>query len=86
MVNEIYSGSGHHTLRKLKDNSQKALIISENMTYTYEKDMGTITMIYSQEAQIWDFPGGPVVKNLLANEGDTGAIPGLEGSRLSWNN
>ena len=56
------------------------------MTYTYEKDMGTITMIYSQEAQIWDFPGGPVVKNLLANEGDTGAIPGLEGSCLSWNN
>ena len=48
--------------------------------------MGTITMIYSQEVQIWDFPGGPVVKNLLANEGDTGSIPGLEGSRLSWNN
>ena len=43
-------------------------------------------MIYSQEAQIWDFPGGPVVKNLLANEGDTGSIPGMEGSHLSWNN
>ena len=24
-----------------------------------------------------DFPGGPVVKNLLANAGDTGSIPGL---------
>ena len=24
-----------------------------------------------------DFPGGPVVKSLLANGGDTGSIPGL---------
>ena len=24
-----------------------------------------------------DFPGGPVVKNPLANAGDTGLIPGL---------
>ena len=24
-----------------------------------------------------DFPGGPVDKNLLANVGDTGSIPGL---------
>ena len=24
-----------------------------------------------------DFPGGPVVKNLTANAGDTGSIPGL---------
>ena len=25
-----------------------------------------------------DFPDGPVVKNPLANAGDTGSIPGLE--------
>ena len=25
----------------------------------------------------WDFPGGPVVKNLSAKAGDTGSIPGL---------
>ena len=25
----------------------------------------------------WGFPGGSVVKNLLANTGDTGSIPGL---------
>ena len=25
-----------------------------------------------------DFPGGPVVKNLPANAGDTGSIPGPE--------
>ena len=25
----------------------------------------------------WDFPGGPMVKNLPANAGDMGSIPGL---------
>ena len=25
-----------------------------------------------------DFPGGPVVKNLPANAGDTGSVPALE--------
>ena len=24
----------------------------------------------------WDFPGGPVVKNLPSNAGDAGSIPG----------
>ena len=24
----------------------------------------------------WDFPGGPVVKNLPSNAGDVGSIPG----------
>ena len=28
--------------------------------------------------QIQDFPGGPVVKNLPANRGDMGSIPGPE--------
>ena len=27
---------------------------------------------------IWDIPGGPEVKNLQANAGDTGSIPGQE--------
>ena len=29
---------------------------------------------------LWDFPGGSVVKNLLANSGDPGLIPGPGGS------
>ena len=29
--------------------------------------------------QFQDFPGGPVVKNMPANAGDTGSIPGLRG-------
>ena len=32
------------------------------------------------------FPGGSVVKNLPANEGDTGSILGLGRSHRLWNN
>ena len=34
----------------------------------------------------WDFPGGPVVKTLPANAGDTGSIPGPVRSHVSWGN
>ena len=33
-----------------------------------------------------DFPGGPVVKNLPANAGDTGSISGQGGSHMPWSN
>ena len=38
-----------------------------------------LTLIYldSQNRQVLDFPGGPVVAHLPANEGDTDLIPGL---------
>ena len=29
------------------------------------------------ESNVWDFPGGPVVKNPPANAGDTGSVPDL---------
>ena len=29
----------------------------------------------------WDFPGGPVVKNLLSNAGNMGSVPGW-GTRI----
>ena len=31
-----------------------------------------------KKQQLGDFPGGPVVKNLLCNAGDLGLIPGQE--------
>ena len=31
-----------------------------------------------QTEDYWDFPGGPVVKNLPTNAGDVGLIPGQE--------
>ena len=30
----------------------------------------------------WDFPGGPVIKNLPSNTGDMGSIPGLGRSHM----
>ena len=33
-----------------------------------------------------DFPGGPEVKNLPANAGDTGLIPGPGRFHISWGN
>ena len=32
------------------------------------------------------FPGGAMVKNQPANEGDTGSFPGLGRSRMPWSN
>ena len=32
----------------------------------------------------WSLPGGSVVKNLRANAGDTGSIPGLRKSHTMW--
>ena len=32
----------------------------------------------------WDFPGGPVVKNLSAKAVDTDLIPGLGRFHLAW--
>ena len=34
----------------------------------------------------WGFPGGAVVKNLLANAGDTGSSPGPGTSHMPWSN
>ena len=36
------------------------------------------------KGQFRDFPGGPVVKNLLANAGDTGSIPDPGRSHMLW--
>ena len=39
--------------------------------------MAESKLIAASSATIkWDLPGGPVVKNLPANVGDTGSIPG----------
>ena len=39
-----------------------------------------------RDTNYWDFPGGAVVKNLPANAGDTGSIPGPERSRVPQTN
>ena len=36
--------------------------------------------------KMWGFPGGAVVENLPANEGDMGSSPGLGRSHMPWSN
>ena len=38
------------------------------------------------KTQVWDFPGGAVVKNPPANAGDTGSSPGLGRSHVPRSN
>ena len=48
-----------------------------------ELGIDTYTRLYLK----WrDFPGGTVVKSLLANAGDTGSSPGLGRSHMLWSN
>ena len=37
---------------------------------------------YEIKIGLWGFPSGPVVKNLPANAGDTGLIPGFGRSHM----
>ena len=37
-------------------------------------------------SMLWDFPGGPVVKNLPCDARDTAFIPGPERSHMLWGN
>ena len=38
------------------------------------------------KCELWDFPGGAVVKNPPANVGDTGVSPGPGRSHMPWSN
>ena len=41
----------------------------------------------SKKQTAWDFPAGPVVKNLLSNAGNMSLIPGLRTkSHMQWGN
>ena len=42
--------------------------------------------VLSKRKTYWDFPGGPLVKNLPANAGHTGCIPSLERLDMPWDN
>ena len=42
--------------------------------------------IHNRNKSLWEFPGGPVVKNPLANAGDTGLIPSPGRSHMPLGN
>ena len=43
-----------------------------------------IQKLCNRKEQAWDFPGGPVVENLLARAGDMDSIPGPERVHIVW--
>ena len=45
-----------------------------------------IRKTYLFKKSAWGFPGGLVVKNLLANAGDVSSIPSLVRSHTPWGN
>ena len=45
-----------------------------------------IVCYVSKYCPAWDFPGGPVVKNLPVNAGGMGLIPGLGRSHMPQGN
>ena len=51
----------------------------------YQQKQSTASAIPYQ-MPVLDFPGGPVVKNLSANVGDMGSIPGLGRSHMPQGN
>ena len=57
---------------------------------TFSSSMSTyslaIILLGTKINQCLDFPGGPVVKNLPANAGDMGLIPGPRRSHIPQNN
>ena len=76
-VDLFQKGSGSHRLAHIK------------MQGLEGSDSHRLVCIRIQELvkrQTRDFPGGAVVKNPLANAGDTGSIPGLGRSHMLRSN
>ena len=64
--------------------------LCDELKYIHQKSYGRIEVlkVWSLDQQnhhhlgtYWDFPGGPVVKNLPYRAGDTGSIPG-QGTKI----
>ena len=52
--------------------SEYKINIQKLIIFKYDEQLESIIL----KQYHWDFPGGAVVKNLPANAGDTGSIPG----------
>ena len=65
-------------LKEVRQRSTTSLEVHHHGSY--RASVGSIKI--TQETPIWEFPGGPVVKNLPFNAGDMGLIPG-QGPKIS---
>ena len=68
-------------LQGLKEVRQRSTTSLEvHLHGSYRASVGSVKI--TQETPIWEFPGGPVIKNLPFNAGDMGLIPG-QGPKIS---
>ena len=64
-------------------NSKKYMYLNIYSSNIYNhQDMETTLNWIDKENMVWHFTGGSVVKNLPANEGETGLIPDLGRSHM----
>ena len=85
-TNKLWHSKGNH--KQNKDNLQngrKYLQMMQPTRDSFPKYRNSSQNSNQKTTQL-DFPGGPVVQNLPAKAGDTGSIPGLGRSRMSWDN
>ena len=72
-----YLGSHHHDDLLLLVSSSLVLPPSKpSFPHSQGQLMAKLTISLSCFKLLWDFPGGPGVKNLPSNAGDAGSIPG----------
>ena len=61
-------------------------LISRPLNPEFEATLPCLGRQFSKSVAPQDFPGGPVVKNLPANAGHRGSIPGPGISHTLWGN
>ena len=69
--------------RSSASNSVQFLEVS-NESLPNENDLSNVIQLLSIKNWDWDFPSGPVVRNVPANAGDTGSILGPGGPHVLW--
>ena len=68
----------------MKKDSQLSVLTKFNKCYPSFSQR--LKYYLHQKPHIQGFPGGPVVKNPPAKEGDTGSTPGPGRSHMPWSN
>ena len=66
--------------------SPSVCLLCTKLYWMFPLTLKTILWIEVTTAEVQDFPGGPVVKNLPVNAGDTGLIPALGESHTPQGN
>ena len=77
-------GASFH--KKWHDPGPRGFLWLRATSWGFNRGLSPANTTSTYKNKLQDFSGGPVVKNLSASAGDTGSIPGLERSNMSWGN